>query len=142
KRPGDVNKDIARALPVLGGEAAAQVARDVAEPAADFQDDLGLPVPPAELLQLLRQQAPVGKALHRLAGLPEQVRHGGLDGFEVALRRSDLVRVEVREMGLALELRGALPALPDLQQKKMPAGVAAIAGRRLGPEIAQGIPWH
>src|SRR2546426_434673 len=68
------------------------------------------------LLQLLRQQAPVGEPPHRLAGLPEQMRHGGFDGFEVALRGGDLVRVEVGKTGLALELRGSLPALPDLQQ--------------------------
>src|SRR2546422_3575730 len=50
------------------------VARDVAEPTADFQDDPGFPVPPTMLLQLLRQQAPVGEPSHRLAGLPEQMR--------------------------------------------------------------------
>src|SRR2546427_8507353 len=87
-------------------------------------------------LQLFRQQAPVGEPSHRLAGLPEQMRHGGLDGFEMALRGGDLVRVEVGETGLTLELRGALPALPDLQQEEMPARVAAIAGRGLGAEIA------
>src|SRR2546430_12220771 len=39
---------------------------------------------------LFRSQAPIGETLHRLARLPEQVRHGGLDGFEVALRGGDL----------------------------------------------------
>src|SRR3989449_7501455 len=110
------------------------VARDVAEPTADFQDDPGFPVPPTMLLQLFRQQAPVGEPSHRLAGLPEQMRHGGFDGFEVALRGGDLVRVEVGETGLALELRGSLPALPDLQQSEE---------RRVGKECrSRWSPYH
>src|SRR2546427_2023748 len=65
KGPGDVHEDVAHALALLGRKAAAQVARDVAEPAADFQDDSRFPVPPTMLLQLLRQQTPVGEPSHR-----------------------------------------------------------------------------
>ncbi len=137
--PGDVEEDIPDALAFLRGEPPGQLARHVAEPPSDFHDGAGLARPPAELPEIVGEQAPVGEPVERRGRVPEQMRHGGLDVLEMVLLCGDVMHVKVREVACAFELRRAGPALPDLLQQQVPAGVTTVLRRHLRAVVAEGV---
>ena len=140
KRPGDVERQVCDALLFEGQQIFAEFPRHVAEPAAHFQNHLGLGIEPSELPELPHQEPAVSQPVQGVVGFPEQVRHGGLDEVEMAVVTGgicQLVMMEILEVLLPLESVLSRPAFADLLQQDVPLGLVAVAAGRFGAEVTE-----
>ncbi len=142
ERPGDVERAVGDVLFLERQEFPAQLAGDVAEPSAHFNDDFRFRSEPAEAPQLLHEEAAVGQAVQRLVRFAEQVRDGRFDQIEmsVVLRAVfQFVHVKVLEMFFALKAFLSGPALADLLEEHIPFRFVAMAAGGFRPVVAEWI---